>query len=64
MMAQATSDATHIKASGQIDASTRGARQILQVPSLTPDQQSYVEKAHVMVGCYDPDAIICGSKKD
>lgn len=63
-MAQATSDAGHIKAAGQVDAATRGARQLLKIPGLTPDQQSYVDKAHVTVGCYDPNAIICGSKKD
>lgn len=46
------------------DAADRGARQLLNIPQLTADQQQYLSKIEISSGAYDPEAVICGAKLD
>ncbi|WP_311274407.1 hypothetical protein [Methylobacterium sp. WCS2018Hpa-22] len=63
-MPKNASEEVSAQAAGISAAADRGAHQLLNVPRPTKDQQLYLERIQVSSGDYDPNIVICGTKRD
>lgn len=63
-MPKNTSQEVSVRPAGASAAADRGAHQLLNVPRPTQDQQHYLEGIQVSSGSYDPNVVICGTKRD